>query len=103
MTTSPEIAFTLLAPKLVIPNAENQTLGKSNFGRDWSDSLTPTESMILGKCRVKQLDDSCFELIESVSPTVASKFAIGKTTRRRIWIQTPTKEETDDWIQILTS
>ena len=103
LTTSPEVAFTLLAPTLIIPNVDNQMLGKSNFGRSWSDPLTPTESMVLGKCRVKQMDDNSFELIESISPTVASKFALGKTTRRRIQIQTPTKEETDDWIQILTA
>jgi len=101
LTTSPEVAFTLLAPTLIIPNVDNQMLGKSNFGRDWSDPLTPTESMILGKCRVKRLDDNCFEMVESLS--LISKFAIGKTARRRIQIQTPTKEETDDWIHILTA
>jgi hypothetical protein len=101
LRTKAEVAFTLLAPKLVIPNVDNQMLGKSNFGRDWSEPLTPTESMILGKCRVKRLDDNCFEMVESLSLT--SKFAIGKTSKRRIQIQTPTKEETDDWIQILTA
>jgi len=101
LTTSPEVAFTLLAPTLIIPNVDNQMLGKSNFGRDWSDPLTPTESMILGNCRVKRLDDNCFEMVESLS--LISKFAIGKTARRRIQIQTPTKEETDDWIHILTA
>jgi len=103
LTTSPEVAFTLLAPPLIMPNIDNQKSGKSNFGRSWSNSLTPTVSMILGKCRVKQMDDNSFEMIESLLPTVASKFAIGKRARRRIQIQTPTKEETDDWIQILTA
>lgn len=103
LTTSPEVAFTVLAPSLSIPNINNIKAGKSNFGRSWGDSLTPTVSMILGKCRVKQMDDNLFEMIESLSPTVASKFAIGKRVRRRIQIQTPTKEETDDWIQILTA
>jgi len=103
LTTSPEVAFTLLAPSLIIPNIDNLKSGKSNFGKSWSNSLTPTVSMILGKCRVKQIDDNSFEMIESLSPTVASKFALSKRTRRRIHIQTPTKEETDDWIQILTA
>jgi len=103
LTTSPEVAFTLLAPSLVIPNIDNIKSGKSNFGRSWSHSLTPTVSMVLGKCRVKQLDDNSFEMIESVSPKAASKFALGKRARRRTQIQTPTKEETDDWIQILTA
>ena len=101
LTTSPETAFTLLAPTLIIPNADNQLLGKSNFGRDWSNPFTPTESMILGKCRVKRLDNNSFEMIESLS--LSSKFAIGKTIRRRIEIQTPTREETDDWMGILSS
>eukprot|EP00536_Pseudo-nitzschia_multiseries_P006074 jgi/Psemu1/255087/estExt_Genewise1Plus.C_1250044 len=100
LTTSPEVAFTVLAPTLIIPNDGS---GKSSFGKGWSDPLTPTESLVLGKCRVKQMDDNSFELIQSVSAPVASKFAIGRTTRRRILIQTPTKEETDDWIQILTA
>mmetsp|Transcript_25184 Transcript_25184/g.59392 ORF Transcript_25184/g.59392 Transcript_25184/m.59392 type:complete len:505 (-) Transcript_25184:440-1954(-) len=100
LTTSPEVAFTVLAPTLIIPNDGS---GKSSFDRGWSDPLTPTDSLILGKCRVKQMDDNSFEVIESVSIPVTSKFTIGRTTRRRILIQTPTKEETDDWIQILTA
>lgn len=102
LTTSPEVAFTALAPNLVIPNPENRLLGKSNFGKGWSDPLTPSESMILGKCKVKQLDEISFELIETVSISGASKF-IGKTSKRRVQIQTPTTEETEDWIQILTA
>ena len=103
LTTSPEVAFTLLSPSLITPNVDNLNSGKSNFGKDWSSSLTPTLSMVLGKCKVKQVDDNSFEMIESISPTGASKFARGKRTRRRIQIQTPTKEETDDWIQMLTA
>ena len=102
LTTSPEIAFTALAPTLVIPNPENRLLGKSNFGKGWSDPLTPSESMILGKCKVKKLDEISFELIETISLSGASKL-IGKTMKRRIQIQTPTQEEADDWIQILTA
>ena len=103
LTTSPEVAFTLLKPPLISPDINNIKSGISNFGRSWSESLTPTVSMILAKCRVKQLDDNSFEILESISPAGASKFALSKRTRRRIQIQTPTKEETDDWIQILTA
>jgi hypothetical protein len=103
LTTKPDVAFTLLAPPLVLPNIDNIKSGKSNFGRSWSTSLTPTVSMVLAKCRVKQKDDNLFEMIESISPTATSKFTLGKKTRRRLQIQTPTKEETDDWIQILTA
>lgn len=99
LTTSPETAFTLLSPSLIIPNAEGQLLGKSNFGRDWSNPLIPTESLVLNKCRIKRLDDNCFEIVENVS--LGTKFA-KKNTRRKVEIQTPTKEETDDWIKILT-
>lgn len=103
LTTSPEVAFTLLAPPLITTNIENIKSGKSNFDRSWSYSLTPTVSMVLARCRVKQIDDNSFEMIESLSPTGASKFSLNKRVRRRIHIQTPTKEETDDWIQILTA
>jgi len=103
LTTSPEVAFTLLKPPLISPDINNIKSGISNFGRSWSESLTPTVSMILAKCRVKKLDDNSFEILESISPAGASKFALSKRTRRRIQIQTPTKEETDDWIQILTA
>jgi hypothetical protein len=102
LSTPPEIAFTLLAPSLIAPSFENQMLGKANFGKGWSDPLTPTESLILGKSKVKRVDDTSFELTESLATTGASKF-MGKTTKRRIWLQTPTKEEADDWIQILTA
>lgn len=102
LSTPPEIAFTLLAPTLIAPSCENQMLGKTNFGKGWSDPLTPTESLILGKSKVKRLDDTSFELTESLATTGASKF-MGKTAKRRMRIQTPTKEEADDWIQILTA
>jgi hypothetical protein len=102
LSTPPDIAFTLLAPTLIAPSFENQMLGKANFGKGWSDPLTPTESLILGKSKVKRMDDTSFELTESLVTTGASKF-MGKTNKRRIWLQTPTKEEADDWIQILTA
>ena len=53
LTTSPEVAFTLLSPPLITPNVENIKAGKSNFGKGWSTTLTPTVSMILGNCRIK--------------------------------------------------
>lgn len=102
LSTPPEVAFTLLAPRLVEPSYDNQMLGKTNFGKGWSDPLTPTESLILGKSKVKRVDETSFELTESLTTTGASKF-MGKTNRRRIRMQTPTKEEADDWMQILTA
>jgi len=103
LTTSPEVAFALLSPPLITPSVENIKAGKSNFGKGWSTTLTPTVSMILGNCRIKQIDDNSFEMIETVSQKVGSKFALSKKRRRRIHIQTPTKDETDDWIHILTA
>ena len=102
LSTSPEIAFTLLTPTLITPNVNNQMLGKTNFGKGWSDPLTPTESLILGKCKVRRVDDVSFELTESITQTGASKF-MGKSTRRRFRLMSPTKEDTDDWIQILSA
>jgi hypothetical protein len=102
LSTPPEMAFTLLAPTLIAPSYDNQMLGKTNFGKGWSDPLTPTESLILGKSKVKRVDETSFELTESLTTTGASKF-MGKTAKRRIRLQTPTKEEADDWMQILTA
>jgi hypothetical protein len=102
LATPPEMAFTMLAPTLITPNVNNQMLGKTNFGKGWSDPLTPTDSLILGKCKIQRVDDVSFELTESIAHTGASKF-MGKSTRRRFRLMSPTKEETDDWIQILTA
>lgn len=101
LTTSPELALALLAPPLIPTEIDNINMGKSNFGKTWADSLTPSVSMILAQCRIKQIDDNSFEILESLS--ASKKFSRGKNRRRRIHIQTPTKEETDDWIQILTA
>jgi hypothetical protein len=102
LTTPPEVAFTLLAPTLITPSYDNHMLGKTNFGKGWSDPLTPTESLVLAKCKAKRLDDTSFELTESLASTGASKF-MGKSSKRRMKLQTPTKDEADDWIQILTA
>ncbi|KAG7361627.1 hypothetical protein IV203_036728 [Nitzschia inconspicua] len=102
LSSPPEIAFRRLSPTLIEHSYENQMLGKMNFGRGWSDPLTPTESLILGKSKVKRVDETSFELTESLVTTGASKF-MGKTSNRRIWFQTSTKEEADDWVQILTA
>mmetsp|Transcript_11570 Transcript_11570/g.20409 ORF Transcript_11570/g.20409 Transcript_11570/m.20409 type:complete len:191 (+) Transcript_11570:639-1211(+) len=102
MATTPEVAFTMLAPRLIIPNGDNQMLGKTNFGKGWGDPLTPTESLILSKCKAKRLNDVSFEMTESITTTGASKF-MSKSSRRKIMIETQTKEDTDDWIQILTA
>jgi hypothetical protein len=37
-----------------------------------------------------------------LASTGASKF-MGKSSKRRMKLQTPTKDEADDWIQILTA
>lgn len=103
LTTSPEIALAMLAPPLIPTDMNNINMGKSNFGKTWSDSLTPSVSMVLAQCRIKQIDDNSFEILETLSAGTSKKFSRGKNKRRRIHIQTPTKEETDDWIQILTA
>lgn len=103
LNTPPEIAFAALAPKVIVPNANNQLLGKTNFGRGWSDSLTPSESMILGRCKVKHLDENSFELAETLGAVGTASKLIGKTKKKRVRVQTNSKDETDDWIQILTA
>ncbi|KAL3907006.1 MAG: hypothetical protein SGARI_003743 [Bacillariaceae sp.] len=102
LNTPPEVAFTLLSPSLIAPSYDNHMLGNTNFGKGWSDPLTPTESLVLARCKVKRLDDTSFEVTESLATTGASKF-MGKSNKRRMKLQTPTKEESDDWIQILTA
>jgi hypothetical protein len=103
LTTAPEVAFAALAPTLIVPNADNHLLGKTNFGRGWSDPLTPSESMILGRCKVKQIDENSFELAETLGAVGTASKLIGKRAKKKVQIQTPTKEEADDWIQILTA
>mmetsp|Transcript_620 Transcript_620/g.1593 ORF Transcript_620/g.1593 Transcript_620/m.1593 type:complete len:509 (-) Transcript_620:324-1850(-) len=103
LNTAPEVAFAALVPKLIEPNADNQLLGKTNFARGWSDTLTPSESVVLGRCKVKHLDENIFELSETLGAVGTASKLIGKKAKKKVQIQTPTKEEADDWIQILTA
>jgi hypothetical protein len=98
----PEVAFQSLVPIVIIPTWENFTMGKSNFSKGWGDLISPSESIVLGNCVIQPRGDSSFEIIETIATTGASKM-FGKTVSRKMILRTPSKMETDEWINLLKS
>jgi hypothetical protein len=100
--SSPEAAFKVLMPNVVLPTSDNLLLGKANFTKSWESTLTPTVSLVLGKCMIQVMDDTSFELKETVATTGASKM-FGKMATKKVQVRTLTKGETEDWIAVLTA
>jgi hypothetical protein len=98
---SHETAFQMLSPKVVMPTAQNFTMGLTNFNKGWSETLMLSDSIILGNCTILQKDDTSFELTEVVETKGASKMFV-KSAKRKVSITTASKEETDDWMAALT-
>ena len=99
---NPEAVFQLLLPKLVMPTAENYMMGVSNFSKGWSDSLFLSDSVILGKSTIHQKTDRTFELTEVVESKGASKMFV-KSAKKKVLIGTGSKEETEEWMDVLTA
>jgi hypothetical protein len=99
---SSEVAFQALMPNVIVPSSENILIGKSNFTKGWADTLTPAESVILCNCTIKPEDETSFELTENIVTTGAQKM-FGKIVTKKVVVRTTTAEETDDWIEVLTS
>lgn len=99
---SPEDAFQSIIPNVIMPDSQNVLMGKANFSKGWSDSLTPSDSLILGNCKILSLDSTTFELTETVASTGASRM-LGKSVVKKVLFRTLTKEEADDWITVLLS
>jgi hypothetical protein len=95
-----ESAFYTMVPQIVEPSAENVAAGKQNFGKTWSDSLTPSESIILGSSSIQVKNDTTFEITETIQSTGASKM-FGKTASRKMLIRTTTKDQAEEWLKLL--
>ena len=100
--TSAEDAFKAITPTVIVPNEDNLLMGKSNFSKGWSDPLTPTDSLILGNCKIQSKDATSFELTERVASTGAQRM-LGKSATKKILFRTQSKSETEDWIAVLTA
>lgn len=102
-TSTPEAAFQVLMPNVIVPTAENLLLGKSNFSKGWSDTLSPTESIVLAKCILKPVDETSFTIIEKGGGATAASKMFGKLVDKKILVQTQGKAEKDEWMALLTS
>jgi len=97
-----EAALKALIPNATVPTGDNVKLGNANFKKGWSDSICPTESLFLANCSLLQRDLTSFEISERVNASNAATKMIRKKIAKRVLINTPTKEETNDWIAALT-
>lgn len=102
-SSTPEAAFQVLMPSVVVPTAETVLLGKANFAKGWTDTLTPTESIILARCLLQSSADTVFSITEKGGGTTAASKMFGKLVDKKIQIRTQTRADRDDWINILTS
>ena len=100
--TSPEEAFKTVMPSIFEPCSIDVEQGKSNFSRGWSDSLTPSDSLVLGNCTIQPMDNTSFELAETVASTGASKM-FGKSVTKKVLFRTFTDGQAEDWIAVLTA
>lgn len=95
-----ESAFSTMIPPLIEPSAENVDAGKQNFGKTWSDSLTPSESVVLGSSSLQVKNDNTFEITETTETKGASKM-FGKKASRKLMIRTTTKDKAEEWLKLL--
>ena len=100
--TSPEEAFKTVMPSIFESCSIDVEQGKSNFSRGWSDSLTPSDSLVLGNCTIQPMDNTSFELAETVASTGASKM-FGKSVTKKVLFRTFTDGQAEDWIAVLTA
>jgi hypothetical protein len=102
-SSTPETAFQILMPNVIVPTAENLLLGKSNFSKGWSDTLTPSESIVLAKCVVQTVEETSFTIIEKGGGATAASKMFGKLVDKKVQVRTQKKGEKDDWMALLTS
>ena len=101
-SSTAEAAFQVIMPSVIVPTAENLLLGKSNFSKGWSDSLAPTESIVLAKCIIQSAEENSFTIIERGGGGTAASKMFGKLIDKKILVRTKEKHEKDDWMSILT-
>ena len=102
-TSMPDAALQVLIPTVVVPTAENLLLGKSNFSKGWSDTLKPSESVVLAKSLLQSNYDTTFTIIEKRGGGTAASKMFGKLVDKKIQVRTLDKGEKDDWLELLTS
>jgi hypothetical protein len=102
-SSTPEAAFQVLMPNVIVPTVENFFLGKLNFSKGWSDTLTPTESIVLAKCILQTVEETSFTIIEKGGGATAASKMFGKLVDKKVQVRTQGKGDKDDWMALLTS
>jgi hypothetical protein len=99
LATSPNSIFQELMPNVVVPTTENPS--KSNFSRGWSDSLTPTDSMVLAKCVLHDIDETTFTLVERGGGGNAASKMFGKMVDKKVQVRLNDQIKKDDFVNAL--
>lgn len=103
LASSPESLLQVLMPSVIIPNQESTAAGRGNFAKGWSDSLTPSDSVVLARCTIQKLDETSFVIVEKgVGGSTASKM-FSKFVDKKIQVKCPSIDATNDWIEILSA
>lgn len=103
LSSTPEVAFQVLMPNVNVPTYDNLQLGKQNFSKGWSDTLTPTDSVVLARCLVQLVDETSFVIIEKGGGATTASKMFGKLVDKKVHIRTLEKSDKDDFIAVLTT
>lgn len=101
--SSPESLLQILMPNVIIPTPENSAAGKGNFAKGWSDSLTPSDSVVLARCTIQKLDDTSLVIIEKGGGSTTASKMFGKLVDKKIQVKSASIDGMNDWIEILSA
>ena len=102
-SSPPEAAFQVLMPNVNVPTYDNLQLGRLNFSKGWSDTLTPTDSVVLARCLVQMVDETSFMIIEKGGGATTASKMFGKLVDKKIHLRALEKSDKDDFIAVLTT
>lgn len=100
-SATPESAFQVLMPNVVVPTTDNLNLGKSNFSRGWSDSLTPSDSMVLAKCLLHHIDETTITLVEKGGGGTTTSKMFGKLVDKKMQVRLEGEADKDAFVKEL--
>jgi hypothetical protein len=98
---SPDSVFQGLMPHVIVPTANNLSSGKSNFSRGWSDSLTPSDSIVLAKCKLHDIDETSFTIVEQGGGSNTASKMFGKLVAKKLQVRLRDKVQKDEFINAL--
>lgn len=100
-STSPEMVIQGLMPNLISPTVDNLNMGKSNFSLGWSDSLTPSDSIVLAKCTMHEIDSTDLTIVEEGAGGNTASKMFGKLRDKKVQVRLKDVQKRDEFMEAL--